>query len=285
VPSLRVPTSAGAGRRRFGWIVAALVIAQSIVLASGCATTGINRGQLNLVSVDEEWQMGQQLEQQLAQKLKLVNDPTALAYVTQIGQRIVSQTELSNARWTFHIVADPEVNAFNVPGGHVYVNTGLITAASNTAELAGVMAHEIGHGVARHATERISKVYGLNYGLGAALGQDPSLVKQIVAQVAAGGLVAKFSRDDEREADRLGVRYMYDAGYNPEGMATMFEKLLSLRKRRPGAVEQFLSTHPLAEDRIQSVRAEARTLPKKSSLISADGRLKGVQQRVTRFNA
>src|SRR6185503_13387117 len=101
--------------------------------------------------------------------------------------------------WEFHIVSDPEINAFNVPGGHVYVNTGLIMAADNTAELAGVMAHEISHGVARHGTERITKAYGLNLGLGQLLGQNPSLVKQLAAQIAAGGAVAKFSRDDERE--------------------------------------------------------------------------------------
>ena len=266
--------------RRFG--VVALLIAG--VTLYGCATTGVNQGDLNLVSEDEEWQMGQQIERELAGQLKLVNDPQALAYVTQIGQKIVRQTELAGKPWKFHIVADPAINAFNTPGGLVYVNTGLIMAADNAAELAGVMAHEISHGVSRHATERISKVYGLDVGAGLLLGQNPSLIKQIAAQIAAGGVVAKFSRSDEQEADRLGVRYMYDAGYDPEGMATMFEELLATRKSRPSSVAQFFSTHPLAEDRIRDVRAAARQLPRRSGLISQDTRLNGIRQRVSRYN-
>jgi predicted Zn-dependent protease len=250
-------------------------------MALGCATTGVNQGDVNLVSLDEEWQMGQQLERELATRLRLVNDPTTVSYVSQIGMKIVRQTELANAPWEFHVVADPEINAFNVPGGHVYVNTGLIQAAGNAAELAGVIAHEIGHGVSRHATERISKVSGINLGAGLLLGSNPSTVKQIAAQIVAGGAVAKFSRADEREADRLGVQYMYDAGYDPRGMAGMFEKLLATRKRRPSSVEQFFATHPLAEDRIQSVRQHAASLPRKS-LIANDGRLSAIQQRVSR---
>jgi predicted Zn-dependent protease len=256
------------------------MLVPAALLILGCAASGVNRGDLNLLSYNEEWQMGQQLERELSQKLKLVNDATTTSYVSQIGQRIVRQTELAGSPWEFHVVADPAVNAFNIPGGHVYVNTGLILAADNTSELAGVMAHEIAHGVARHGTERISKTYGLNIGAGLLLGQNPSLIKQIAAQIAAGGLVARFSRTDEREADRLGVQYMYQAGYNPEGMATMFEELLSERRRRPSSVEQFFSTHPLAEDRIVSVRQQARSLPRKSGLVTSDAGLNRVQQRV-----
>jgi predicted Zn-dependent protease len=146
------------------------------------------------------------------------------------------------------------------------------------------MAHEISHGVARHATERISTTYGLDLGAGLLLGQNSSAIKQIAAQIAAGGLIARFSRNDEREADHLGVQYMYQAGYDPQGMATMFQKLLNERKRRPSAVEQFFSTHPLAEDRIREVRAEIATLPAKRGLITNDGRLSSIRQRVARYN-
>lgn len=250
--------------------------------AIGCATTGVNQGQINLVSIEEEWQLGTELEKEIASQMTLVNDDVALAYVNEIGQRIVAQTELSNVPWKFHIVASPDINAFNIPGGHVYVNTGLILAAKNTSELAGVMAHEVSHGVARHATERISTSYGLNLGAGLLLGDNPSAIKQIAAQIAATGVVAKFSRSDEEEADRLGVRYMYDASYAPEGMARMFEELLHQRQQKPGAVEQFFSSHPLAEDRIAAVRREANALPPKTGLITDDGKLAGIQQRVGR---
>jgi predicted Zn-dependent protease len=263
------------GARRSGWIAI-------LLLAAGCATTGINRGDVNLISLDDEWRMGQQLEGELRQKLRLVEYPVTVAYVSDIGRRIVRQTELSGAPWTFHVVADPEINAFATPGGHVYVNTGLIRAAGSTAELAGVLAHEIGHGVSRHSTERISKVYGLGLGARLLLGANPSTLEQIAAQIAAGGAVARFSRDDEREADRLGVESMYRAGYDPRGMAAMFEKLLAQRKSRPGSVQQFFATHPLAEERIAAVRRQAAALPPRPGLILDDGRLTAIQQRVAR---
>ncbi len=256
----------------------------SLALVSGCATSGVNRGDVNLVSLSEEWQMGQQFEQQLAKDLKLVNDRATVAYVSRIGQQLVSQTELRNQPWEFHVVADPAINAFNIPGGHVYVNTGLLAAVDNAAELAGVMAHEIAHGVSRHGTERLTKAYGLNIGAGLLLGQDPSTTQKILAQLVGGGALAKFSRSDERESDELGVLYMYRAGYDPEGMATMFEKLLSQRKSRPSAVQSFFSSHPLTESRIAAVRAEARQLPPKRGLTTRDGELASVQSRVGRYN-
>ena len=177
--------------RNSAWMLPAIL---GVAVILGCATSGINQGQINLISIDEEWSMGQQLEQELAKELKLVNDAQALAYVNRIGQGIVRQSELANRPWEFHIVADPEINAFNIPGGHVYVNTGLIMAADNASELAGVVSHEIAHGVARHATERITASQGINVGAGLLLGQNPSAIKELAAHIAAGGIIAKYSR-------------------------------------------------------------------------------------------
>ncbi|HET6567491.1 MAG TPA: M48 family metallopeptidase [Rhodothermales bacterium] len=229
-------------------------------LFGGCATTGVNKGDVNLISLDEEWQLGQQMEAQVAQQVRLVNDPQALSYLNQIGQSIVNQTPLANLPWDFHIVQDPAINAFSIPGGHVYVNTGLIAAAQNASELAGVMAHEISHGVARHATEQITKQYGLSVAAGLLLGQNPNILEQIVSQIVAGGALAKFSRDDEREADQLGVRYMAGAGYDPHGMADMFRILLAKDQSQPSAVSQFFSTHPLTQERIQNVTQQANAM-------------------------
>ncbi len=255
----------------------------SMMLLAGCATTGVNSGDVNLVSLEEEWQLGRQLESQLSSQVKLVNDAAMVNYVNQIGQRIVRQTELANVPWEFHVVNDPSINAFNVPGGHVYVNTGLIAQAANASELAGVMAHEIAHGVSRHGTERISKTYGLNLGAGLLLGQNPSALQQIAAQLIGTGAVAKFSRSDEREADRLGVRYMYQAGYDPKGMSTMFQKLLSQRKSRPSSVAQFFSTHPLTENRIQDVEIAASALPRKPSLITNEAGFTRAKQSALKY--
>lgn len=257
-----------------------LVPLLAILGFAGCAGSGLGGGDFNLISVEEEWQMGQQLETEIAREMDLVRDPTALSYINEVGHRIVNQTNMRQLPWEFHIVDDPSINAFNIPGGHVYVHTGLIDAAGNAAELAGVMAHEISHGVERHATERLTQAYGLSIVAGLVLGQNPGIIEQIVAQVAGTGAIAKFSRDDEREADQLGVRFMYEAGYNPEGMADMFRTLLAERNRRPSGVEQFFSTHPLSEERIAAIERQIAQLPSRSGLITQDRGFRNLQARV-----
>lgn len=251
-----------------------------VLTAAGCASTGVNKGDFNMVSYQEEWQLGAQLEQDIARQMHLVRDATVVNYVANIGRRIVAQTELAQAPWEFHVVADPQLNAFNIPGGHVYVNTGLICASDNVAELAGVMGHEVSHGVARHATENLSKAYGANILVGLALGANPPVYQQLLAQIVAGGTFAKFGRDAEREADQLGLLYMVNAGYDPHGMVTMFQELISRRRSQPGAVDKFFSSHPLTEERIQSVQAQIQQLPPRQNLILRDSELQAIQRRV-----
>lgn len=248
---------------------------------SGCASMGLGGGGFNLVSLEDEWEMGRQIEQDLNRQLDLVDDATLQNYVENIGQRVVAQTSMARLPWRFHVVRDDEVNAFNAPGGLVYVNTGLIARAGSAAELASVIAHEVAHGVSRHGTERLTKVYGINVAASLLLGQDPGLAQQIAAQIAAGGAVAKFSRDDEREADRLGIRYMAAAGYDPEGMAAMFERLMS-GGGSSGSVGQFFSTHPLTEDRIQAAQREARRYDR-PGLVTNDRQYDNVRARARRF--
>jgi len=252
--------------------------------ALGCATSGVNKGDFNLVSYQEEWQLGQQLEQDIARQLPLVDDREALRYLNRMGQRIVAQTELAEAPWEFHIVADPQINAFNIPGGHVYVNAGLVQAADNAAELAGVVAHEISHGVSRHGTEQLSKAYGFNIVAGLALGQNPPLYPQLVTQIVGAGTFAKWGRDAEREADRLGVVYMTGAGYDPHGMVTMFQELVSRRQRDPGALDQFFASHPLTEERIENVRLHIEELGVSAdqNLILDDPGFEEFQRRLAR---
>ncbi len=259
-----------------------LALALVGLLTASCASSGINQGDVNLISLEEEWELGRKLEADLAQQLDLSRDSVVNGYVQRLGQRIVGQTEMARLPWKFHVVNDPQVNAFNIPGGHVYVNTGLIAAADSVAELAGVMSHEIAHGVARHGTEQLTRVYGLNILAGVLLGNDPATYQRILAQVAGGGAVAHYARGAEREADQLGVRYMYDARYHPDGMVEMFQELLRRRQRQPSSVERFFSTHPLTEDRIRDVQAAIAELPSTSGLTRTDREYQGVRSRVTR---
>lgn len=252
----------------------------AVLLSAGCGSS--SGGGFNLVSLEEEWQLGNQLAADIARQMPLVQNASANAYITRLGQQLVSQTEMRQLPWNFHIVDDPQVNAFNIPGGHVYVTTGLIGAADNASELAGVMAHEIAHGVERHATEQMTRQYGLSLLASIALGQDPAAYQQILAQVLGTGALASFGRDAERESDVLGTRYMFAAGYNPEGMVTMFQELLSRRRSQPGAVSKFFSTHPLEESRIELVRSEIARLGARGNLVTNTNDFRSFQQAVGR---
>ncbi len=232
-----------------------------IVVLGGCAST-LGAGGFNLVSLDQEWGMRDQLRQQVSQEMRVVTSSSANNYINQLGRRIAGQTQLGNRRWDFGIVQDPALNAFNLPGGLVYVNSGLIAEADSLDQLAGVIAHEVGHGAARHGTQLMTRAYGFNALAGLLLGSNPGQGKRILAQVVGTGVINDYSRDAERDADRLGVQYVYRAGYNPNGMADFFEQMLQERQRRPGRVQQFFSSHPLTEDRIRIVQQEASRLPR-----------------------
>ncbi|MDP9193992.1 MAG: M48 family metallopeptidase [Acidobacteriota bacterium] len=239
----------------------ALALVLASLFAAGCGSTG-GGGDFNLISIEEEWQLGNQLSQDIAKQVRLNNDPAVNAYVRNMGQRIVAQAAppFNQLPWNFHVVQDDTINAFAVPGGHVYVHTGLIKNANDASQLAGVLAHEISHVLARHSTEQLSRQYGLSVIAGAVLGQNPGALSQIAAQIVAGGALARFSREAEREADNIGIQAMAAAGYNPSGMAAMFEVLLAQREGQPGRLEQFFSTHPLTEERVRDARSRAAQL-------------------------
>lgn len=201
--------------------------------------------------------MRNDLHAQVQQEQRLVNDRAALQYLNQIGRRIAAQTPMGNRPWDFFIVDDPAVNAFNLPGGLVYVNRGLIAEADSLDQLAGVLAHEIGHGASRHGTQLMTRSYGYNMLASLLLGRDAGQGKRLLAQVVGAGVLTDYSRDAEREADRLGVEYAYRAGYNPRGAADFFRQLLDMRQRRPTKVEQFFASHPLTEERISNVEQAA----------------------------
>lgn len=243
-----------------------LAVVFATLITAGCGSGG--GGDFNLISIEEEWQLGSQLSQEIAGQVRFNNDPTLNAYVRNLGQRLVAQTPapFNQLPWQFHVVQSDEINAFAIPGGHVYVNTGLIKNSDNAAELAGVMAHEISHVTARHSTEQISRQYGLQILAGLVLGQNPGQLAQIAASIAAGGALARFSRQAEEEADERGIQVMAAAGYNPIGMATMFDELLEHQRTQPSRVEQFFSTHPLTAERARVARERAARLGNRGTL-------------------
>jgi predicted Zn-dependent protease len=219
----------------------------ALVLAAACG-----------VSTQQEVQMGQQYSQQINAQLPIISDPEVNRYINVLGDSIAHLSDDRNLDWHFYVVDSKEVNAFAVPGGFVYVNRGLIERADNMSELAGVLGHEIGHVTQRHSIKQMEKAQTANIGvtLGCILLRAcTDQVSQTAINVAGGALFARFSRQDEAEADEKGVEYTVRANISPRGMPSMFRKLLEERKSRTAGVEAWFSTHPLEEDRIAHTEA------------------------------
>ncbi len=205
-------------------------------------------------SQEKEIAIGRQIAAQVEQEAKLVDDPIVTEYVNRVGQNIVLHSD-AKIPFTIKVIDSDEVNAFALPGGFFFVNKGLILAADNEAELAGVMAHEIAHVAARHAMENQGKGAFINYAAIAGIifgGPILSPILQNGGGILAGLAGLKFTRGAEEEADALGVQYLYASGYDPTAMATMFEKLASKNKKTPGTLSKLFSTHPQSLERRDS---------------------------------
>jgi predicted Zn-dependent protease len=209
----------------------------------------------NFYSLEKEIALGKQLAQEVEKQAKIIDDPIVAEYINRVGQNIVRNSD-AKVPFTIKVVEDESVNAFALPGGFFFVNTGLILKADNEAELAGVMAHEIAHVAARHGTRQATKAELANYMsiplifMGGWAGYG---IRQ-----AAGFLVPmsllKFSRGYESEADMLGLQYMYKTGYDPASFVDFFEKIQALEKKKHGAVAELFSSHPMTDDRIQAAQ-------------------------------
>ena len=206
---------------------------------------GVQVIQLSNISDKQEIQIGRAINNQLvSREIRLYRNPQIVRYVEEIGQRLVAKSDRPDIPYTFQVVNDKGLNAFATMGGFVYVNTGLLTAADNEAQLASVMSHEIGHIAGRHAIEQLRKS-ALARGVAAAAGLDRNLAVQIGVDLA---LRRPNSRQDEFEADQKGLQTMTRAGYAPSGMVAFMKKLL-----RANSVPTFLSTHPATSDRIKAL--------------------------------
>ena len=209
------------------------------------------------ISEAQEIELGREAATMIEADLQLLDDQRVGDYVSRLGEALVARSGRADLSYAFTVVDSPEINAFALPGGFIYVNRGLIEAAENESELAGVLSHEIGHVVARHGVGQMQRAQIANLGLGvlgSLLGRGRAAsIGNMAGELVAGGTFMKFSRDAEREADQLGARNMADAGQSPRGMITFFEKLDTLRDSDPNAVERFFATHPSPTERIQNL--------------------------------
>jgi beta-barrel assembly-enhancing protease len=244
---------------------------------------GVGKG-INFYSLDREIALGKQLAQEVERSSKLIDDPVVTEYVNRVGQNLVRNSD-AKVPFTIKVIDSDEVNAFALPGGFFYVNSGLILRAQEESELAGVMAHEIAHVCARHGTKQATK---------GDLIQIASIPAMIMLPYGWAGYgiyqgmnflipmtFLKFSRDAEREADFLGLQYMYKAGYDPNSYVTFFERIQADEKRRPGTIGKAFSTHPPTQDRIENTQKEiARILPSRPEYIVTSSEFDSVKGRL-----
>jgi predicted Zn-dependent protease len=220
---------------------------------------------LSLISVSEEIKLGREAQRKLAAEVPRVGGSVG-SYVTSIGRRLAAHAKGPRYPYTFSVANYPEINAFALPGGPVWIHRGAIQAARTEGELAGVLAHELAHIARRHPAAQISKgaiANGLLGLLGAMLGNSGGArTAQTSAQILAGGYMLTFSRDDEREADTVGAQIMQRAGWDPRGLLDFLAVLRQHEGRNPSSVEVFLSTHPSPADRLERLRGQLRHTPR-----------------------
>ena len=245
------------------------------------------RGLGNWYSTDWEIRNGKSYAMEIEKSAHLVTDPVIVEYVNRIGQNLVKNSD-AKVPFTIKVIDSDEINAFALPGGFFYVNSGLILAADEEAELAGVMAHEISHVVAHHAARQMTK---MNYAQIASVpliiftqGSYTGYGIYEATQLAIPVAFLKFSRMDEAEADYLGLQYMYKAGYDPQAFIQFFEKIDALEKHKPGAVAKLFSDHPQTPDRIGRSEDEIATiLPAKPDYIVTTSEFDDVKSRLARI--
>ena len=238
---------------------------------------------LNLYSIQKEMALGQQLAREVTRQSKILDDPIISEYVNRVGQNLARNSD-AKVPFTFQVIDGDEVNAFALPGGYVFIYTGLIKVASEEDELAGALAHEIAHVAARHMTCQATKsqIAGVAGAIpGVFLGGWTGYAVRQAASAAIPMTFLSFTRHDESEADYLGVQYMYAAGYDPTGAIGIFEKLESMLKTKPSAVAKVLATHPMDSDRIDRTEKEIqRILPSKPEYLVTTSEYRGMRERL-----
>ncbi len=238
-------------------------------------------GKVNFYSLEKEIALGKSMAQQVERQSKVINDPIVSEYVNRIGQNLVRNSD-AKVPFTIKVIEDPTVNAFALPGGFFFVQSGLILKADTEAELAGVMAHEIAHVAARHGTRQATR------GEIAQLATLPLIFMGGAAAYGiyeASGLIVplsflKFSRAFEAEADYLGVQYMYKAGYDPTAFVDFFEKIQTLEKRKPGTMSKLFATHPPTDDRITKSQTEISDLKPRPEYVVTTSEFNDVKLRL-----
>jgi len=228
-----------------------------LALILSCATTGPGgKKSLILIPTDSEIQIGKEVAADVEKSEKVLNNTTVQNYVNKVGQKIAKVCDRKNLKYKFKVLDNDEINAFACPGGFIYIYSGLLKVFDNEAQLSAVLAHEVGHVVARHSIKRLQAMYGYAIVMEVALGPKMGKTARQMVDAATGLIMQGYGRENEYEADNLGVLYSKKAGYNPKGMIQVFQKFKAMEGKPPNAFEQLLASHPPAKDRIANANRQ-----------------------------
>jgi len=279
--------------RRFAWLLAMLATFSMLTFAEDKKKTNkkkdpdeignreVGKG-VNFYSLEKEIGLGKQLAQEVERQAKIIDDPIIAEYVNRVGQNLVRNSD-AKVPFTIKVLDSEEVNAFALPGGFFFVNTGLILKAETEAELAGVMAHEIAHVAARHGTKQATRGELINIASIPLIfmgGWTGYAIRQGAGLAIPMGFLT-FSRGFEREADDLGLQYLYKSGYDPTSFVDFFEKIESLEKKKPGSLAKVFSTHPMTDDRIKAAQNQIqKTLNPKPEYVVTTSEFNDVKGRL-----
>lgn len=239
----------------------------------------------NFTSLEEEIALGRELSAEVERQVKFVDDPVITEYVNRVGQNLVRNSD-AQVPFTFRVIEDDSINAFALPGGFVFINTGILTTADEEAEFAGVLSHEIAHVTARHGTENATKNQVLNLATLPLifLGGIAGFAVRQAASIAIPMQYMQFTRGAEKEADYLGAQYAYKAGYDPGAAVTFFEKVQARETAKPGTMNSLFATHPPTEDRIEEVQVTIENvLPERDRHVLTTSEFLDVQERLSEY--
>lgn len=237
---------------------------------------------VNFYSLEKEIMLGKQLAQEIERQAKIIDDPVIAEYVNRVGQNLVRNSD-SRVPFTIKVLDAQEINAFALPGGFMFVNSGVVLTAETEAELAGVMAHEIAHVAARHGTRQATRGQLINYASIPLIfmgGWTGYAIRQGAGLAIPLGFL-QFSRGFEREADVLGLQYLYKAGYDPTSFIDFFERIQGLERKKPGSFSKVFSTHPLTDDRIAATQKDIQGLDPRPEYVVTTSEFMEVKTRLS----